>query len=147
MIQKFWIDGKLPSLNEYINACSSHAQVGGKFKKRWKEYVCLQIRQCRLSPVIQARFDFVWVEKDKTRDKDNISSIGRKIIFDALVHEGILKNDGWRQVVNWTDHFYVSSKRPVKEPGVFVVMDDLLDLNLPSKKFGSEGILDINEFY
>lgn len=38
---------------------------------------------------------YLWVERDRRRDKDNIAAFGRKVIQDALVQMGALRNDGW----------------------------------------------------
>ena len=55
---------------------------------------------------------YKWYEPDRRRDKDNISSFGRKVIQDALVNCKIIKNDGWRYIEGFEDHFYVDSKKP-----------------------------------
>lgn len=56
--------------------------------------------------------EYLWVEPDKRRDKDNISSFGRKVIQDALVKTGVLKNDGWKQIAGFSDRFEVDKKNP-----------------------------------
>ena len=43
---------------------------------------------------------------------DNISSFGRKVIQDALVDCGVLKNDGWKNISGFTDMFFVDSQNP-----------------------------------
>ena len=53
-----------------------------------------------------------WYEPNKRRDKDNISSFGRKIIQDALVKAKVLKNDGWGDIIGFEDRFYVDKKNP-----------------------------------
>ena len=138
MIQRLWIDGCLPSLNEYIDECRSHPKKGGAFKKTWQNYVRQHIRSVKIRPVLQARFNFVWIEKNKRRDKDNISSFGRKIILDALVEENIIANDGWNHVVNWTDHFYVFDKDKKNKPGILVLIEDLSDKEIGEDKRGEE---------
>ena len=54
----------------------------------------------------------IWYEKNKKRDLDNISSFGRKVIQDALVDNGTLKNDGWENVVGFSDTFYIDKDNP-----------------------------------
>lgn len=46
------------------------------------------------------------------RDLDNISSFGRKVIQDALVNAAVLKGDGWKHVVGFSDRFEVDKKNP-----------------------------------
>ena len=53
-----------------------------------------------------------WVERNRCRDKDNISGFGRKVIQDALVRCGVLPDDGWAWVLGVSDSFDVSRKNP-----------------------------------
>ena len=53
-----------------------------------------------------------WYCEDRRKDKDNISSFGRKVIQDALVRAKILKNDGWKQIIGFEDHFEIDRKNP-----------------------------------
>ena len=55
---------------------------------------------------------FSWYEPNRKRDLDNISSFGRKVIQDALVDCGVLKNDGWKYVKGFIDEFYVDREHP-----------------------------------
>ena len=56
--------------------------------------------------------EYLWVEPNRRRDLDNISSFGRKVIQDALVDTGVLKDDGWKYVVGFSDKFDVDKKNP-----------------------------------
>ena len=56
--------------------------------------------------------EYHWIEKDTRRDLDNISSFGRKVIQDALVKEGILRNDGWKDISGFSDSFGVDKDNP-----------------------------------
>lgn len=51
-------------------------------------------------------------EPNKRQDKDNISSFGRKVIQDSLVQYGVLKDDGWKHVVGFSDRFEVDKENP-----------------------------------
>ena len=108
------IPGRLPGLNEYINASRSHAQEGGRFKKRSQELVCWYVLKCLGRRTIERPvfLKFTWYEQDKRRDLDNISSFGRKIIQDALVTSGVLHDDGWGYVVGYSDKFKVDKDNP-----------------------------------
>ena len=53
-----------------------------------------------------------WYCADRRRDKDNISSFGRKVIQDALVRAKILQNDGWKDIIGFEDRFYIDQKNP-----------------------------------
>lgn len=56
--------------------------------------------------------EYLWVEPNRRRDLDNVSSFGRKVIQDALVQCGVLKDDGWRYVVEFSDRFEVDRETP-----------------------------------
>lgn len=43
---------------------------------------------------------------------DNVSSYGRKVIQDALVKSGVLANDGWANIIGFTDEFAVDKMHP-----------------------------------
>lgn len=64
---------------------------------------------------------YCWYEKNRRRDLDNISSFGRKVIQDALVKSGVLKNDGWKEIISFSDEFYVDPDNPRIEVEIEVV--------------------------
>ena len=111
MTYKIVIPGRLPGLNELINESRRNRYAGNTMKRDAEFLVKLVARKL---PTLKPPCDFVfdWVEKDKRRDKDNISSGGRKIIFDSLVKLGKLENDGWGQIGNYADRFHVDKKEP-----------------------------------
>lgn len=51
-------------------------------------------------------------EPDKQRDKGNIFSFADKVFQDALQKCGVIKNDGWKEIDNFTHDFYVDKKNP-----------------------------------
>lgn len=65
-----------------------------------------------------------WYEKNKRRDKDNISSYGRKVIQDSLVYSHVLKNDGWKEITGFSDEFFVDADNPRIEVLIREVGDD-----------------------
>lgn len=111
---KITIPGKLPGLNELIDAERTHRQKGAKLKRDAETLVrmCIrsQLRRQRPVPPVKLRYHFV--EPNRRRDKDNISAFAHKVIQDALVKEGVLKNDGWDYVAGFTDTFSVDKGRP-----------------------------------
>ena len=54
---------------------------------------------------------YIWVEKNKSRDKDNVA-FDKKFIQDALVSCGVLKNDGWKNITGFEDSFMVDKDKP-----------------------------------
>lgn len=108
------IPGRLPSLNEYIRECRKNAYAGNQMKQVEQRSCEVFIRHTMKGkrihkPVV---IHYKWVEKDMKRDLDNISSMGRKIIQDALVSTGVIPDDGWKQIVGFTDEFYVDKRDP-----------------------------------
>jgi Holliday junction resolvase RusA-like endonuclease len=97
----------LPSLNDYTAACRSNAYVGAKFKKEVEEVIGWYIKQAVTSktltpPKSAVMLRFEWREKTKRRDADNIAS-AKKFILDALVTNGILKDDSRKYVKGFYD--------------------------------------------
>jgi len=111
---KFVIPGRLPGLNEYIEAERTNRYRAAKLKREAEELVMLcaktGLRGWKAKgPVMMY---YLWVEKDRRRDKDNIAGYGRKVIQDALVKAKTLQGDGWAHIVGFTDDFAVDKKNP-----------------------------------
>ena len=110
---KLVVPGRLSGLNEYIAAERTHRQKAAKLKHREQERVLACIRACKLKRCKQPVFmRYAWYEKDRRRDKDNVSSFGRKVIQDALVLAKIIPNDGWRWIVGFSDSFFTDNQNP-----------------------------------
>lgn len=111
---KLIIPGTLPNLNDYIAAERAHRQKGAALKKQTEHVVMLcarkQLRGVKFDGPVVMRY--TWYEPNRRRDKDNVSSFGRKCIQDALVRVGVLKNDGWGEVDSFSDSFDVDKKMP-----------------------------------
>lgn len=108
------ISGTLPNLNDYIAAERQHRQKAAALKRQTEQTVMWEIKkQLRgvhfTEPVVMS---YTWVEPNRRRDKDNVSSFGRKCIQDALVRAGVLRNDGWNDIDSFSDNFRVDKKNP-----------------------------------
>ena len=122
--QTLYIPGRMPGMNDFLDlakrqgrARSSRGKVWNsynKLKNHWMEVIHWECVKQGIQPVEKASFEFLWVERNRRRDKDNIAGGGRKLILDGLVCAGILPNDGWKQVEGWEDRFTVG------RPGVEV---------------------------
>lgn len=108
------IPGRLHNLNDLIAAERTNRHKGAKMKADDENIVRIAIRLCMGFAVIQkpVRMDYKWVEPNKRRDLDNVSSYGRKVIQDALVKSRVLKDDGWNHVVGFSDRFEVDKNNP-----------------------------------
>ena len=111
---KLVIPGILPGLNEYIEAERTHRQKGAAMKRKAQRIVelCAKTQLRKFHPTGPVWMKYIWYEPNKRRDKDNISSFGRKVIQDALVKVGVLENDGWAYVDGFSDRFKVDKKNP-----------------------------------
>jgi len=110
----FTIQGELPDLNTYINAERSNRYAGASLKKKATDKVVLAIKD--KNTVDRHKFDYVSLEisyfcKDKRKDKDNIA-FAKKFIFDGLQKAGIIENDGWKNVFNWTEYWHIDKENP-----------------------------------
>lgn len=108
------IPDRLDGLNDYISAERTNRHKGAKMKRDNEIIVAVAIRQCMRGVQIEKPvfMEYVWYEPNKRRDLDNISSFGRKVIQDSLVSAGVLKDDGWKYVVGFSDRFEVDKMNP-----------------------------------
>ena len=99
---------KMPSCNEYINACRYNKYKGAKMKKDIQEkmYIYLMKLPQFTKPVT---IDFKWYEANKRRDLDGIC-FAKKFILDALVELGKLKDDNRKNVCGFSDSFYYGNE-------------------------------------
>ncbi len=114
MEYKLVIEGTLPGLNQYQYACRSHFSKGAQMKKQYiamvSAYIYQQLRNVHITKKVKIEYN--WYEPNRKRDLDNISSFGRKVIQDALVDNNILENDGWNNVIGFSDTFFIDSDNP-----------------------------------
>lgn len=111
--KKLIISGRLPNLNDYTKANRTSPVVGNKMKQEQEEYIAEFITE-QLNGVhfVGAVYlHFLWVEKDRNRDLDNIC-FAKKFILDALKKSDVIKTDGWKGVYGFTDDFDVDANNP-----------------------------------
>lgn len=108
------IHGRLPGLNELIDAERRHRQLGAKLKRQAENIVRMYIRQQLrgYKPKTPVTLYYYYYEPNRKRDKDNISAFAHKVIQDSLVKEGIIDNDGWDYVKDFFDRFDVDKAFP-----------------------------------
>ena len=123
MIQQFYIDQKLPSLNQYVKEVGRHYQGGAKFKRYYKEIIWAYYKEARIKPLkMPCRISFEWHEKKggHKRDLDNIA-FAKKFILDSLVDGGILPDDNRDVVTEFVDTF----KLDAEATGVLITIEEL----------------------
>lgn len=87
--------GRLPGLNEMVNANRTCWYMGAKMKKGDQRDIAAdfleQARGRTMKEPCTVRLDFY--EKDNRRDDDNVIGGGCKVILDALTKAGIIMDD------------------------------------------------------
>lgn len=117
MEHRFTIPGSLPSLNEYIAAAGRRQGRHRCDNDMKQKYEMVILRAIRRTP-LPRRFrrpvyiTYIYYEKDRRRDKDNVAGVAHKFVQDALVKAGILENDGWQWIEGFRDEFHVDRERP-----------------------------------
>ena len=92
------IPGKLTTLNEYISANNRSRYIANGLKSVDTQKVEWAIKASKLRPITgKHMFRFDWIRQTRKTDPDNLT-FGAKAIFDALVKQKILPNDGWKYV-------------------------------------------------
>lgn len=94
---------RLPSANQYIDACRRNRYLAAKMKSETEEGIMHYLHGVPHfeKPV---RIHFTWVEKNGRRDLDGCS-FGKKFVLDALVKAGVLTDDSRKYVNGFTDDF------------------------------------------
>lgn len=120
MFYEFVIKGRLDALNEYTQANRTNPYQGARMKQLNEELVMWSIRQQLRNVQIENPIiiHFKFYEPNRKRDKDNILSCGMKFVQDSLVKCRIIKNDGWKEIENFTHEFYVDKENPRIEVGL-----------------------------
>lgn len=124
--QTLFIPGPLPGLNEILAAAKEgrgkHNSYG-RMKEKWDKRIVGHIRIQGIKPISNGRFGFLWIEKERRRDPDNIAA-GKKFILDALVTAGVLPSDGPKNVLGFIgDDFKIAEGE--QRPGVIVKIEEL----------------------
>lgn len=112
MIMNLFINGTLPSLNDYVHAINQNKFTGNKLKKDTQDNIIWFIRMAKLKPLI-GLYDLAitWSEPNKKRDPDNIYS-GVKYILDALQIGGILESDSQKHIRNISNKLQIVKSNP-----------------------------------
>lgn len=106
--QEITIVGKLPSLNEYVEACRRNAHCGARLKCNVEAGIIPQL--AKLTKIEKpVHITFIWHEINKRRDKDNVAA-AKKFILDALQKSGKLINDNNNYITGFTDLFEYGAK-------------------------------------
>ena len=106
---KFDIEGRLPGLNEMIEAAKSHYGAYAKMKQTYTDMVAWLAK--KLPRFEKVALVITWYEPDHRRDPDNIMA-GQKFILDGLVAAGTIPNDSQRHIKGIVHRFRVDKQNP-----------------------------------
>lgn len=124
MEYSFTIDGRLPGLNDLIEADRRDRRAGNRLKQTCQQeiqmYIYRGLKRQRINNPVEIEYRFF--EPNRKRDLDNVSGFAHKVIQDALVASGVLKNDGWSNIIGMRDRFEVDARRPRIEVRIIEVI-------------------------
>ena len=113
MTQKFTIHDRLPGMNDYTAQQRSNKYGGNLMKRHAQKAIEYEIRAAKIKPIKSpVTITYTFYEPNKRRDKDNIAGFAHKVIQDALVSVGIIKDDGWDYITGFEDRFEIDRKQP-----------------------------------
>lgn len=118
--QTLVIPGQICDLNTYIGAERTNRFKAAKIKKDEGELVWALIKQQSLKPCprpVQIVYKFYC--KNKRKDKSNICAFAIKVIEDSLVTAGVLKNDGWDDIIDFSHEWEIDADNPRIEVDIF----------------------------
>jgi len=122
---EFFIPGPLPGRNEAEKAARGHKMAAAKLKEMWTEriafHILVQLGHPKIKPPVF--LSFLWIEKNKRRDPDNIIS-AKKYLLDGIVRAKLIPNDGWKEIFGIQDKWVVGEK-----PGVLVTVSEVTGVN------------------
>ncbi len=115
------LNGTMPNLNDYLHGERIAIRKNGKFTTKGnaikQEYqrkvvsaVRSQLRGIHIDKPVKIYYTFY--EENRKRDLDNISAFAHKVIQDGLVKGGLLANDGWKNIIGFSDDFFVDKDNP-----------------------------------
>ena len=114
MKQKLILNWMPCDLNTYIQKERSNRYLAAKIKKEETEIIAWECRKQGLKKVdYPVAINYLWVVVNRKKDKDNIA-FAKKFIQDGLVMAGILKNDGWNDIVSFSDSFELGKEIKVE---------------------------------
>lgn len=119
----FTIPGVMPSLNEYLAACNRNPHIGAKMKREHTNIACLCIRSGlkRWNTKDKIILHYHIYEPNMKRDHDNVLSTTCKYVQDALIKTGVIENDGWKNIENFTHDWFVDKINPRTEVWIEVL--------------------------
>lgn len=111
MPYQFVIPGRLPNLNDMIDAARANRYASAEMKKANTELVAWCVKRAKIPKMKRATLNITWYEISVRRDPDNVQA-AVKFVWDGLVAAGVLTNDGWKQQGPVTHEMAVDKENP-----------------------------------
>ena len=108
---KLIIPGRLPGLNDMIDAARGNKYEAARQKKENTELVMWYAKKAKLPKMKRVNVSVVWYEPNEKRDPDNVEA-GIKFLLDGLVSAGVLANDGRKQIGTIKHDVLVDKDKP-----------------------------------
>lgn len=109
---KIVIKGELTDFNTYSDAERTSRQKAAKIKKKETYRVAAAFMPYRLAkPKLPISLKIRWICKNKRKDKDNIA-FAKKFLFDGMQQAGVIPNDGWKEIGDWSEEFSIDKNNP-----------------------------------
>jgi len=132
--QLLWIPGVLPGMNDFLEARMKSRRVASARGKRSNAYSDMKkdldglvwgcAKQQQLRPVLCAHFGFFHMRENRRSNPDNFCAGSQKVTLDGLQKAGVIKNDGWGEVLSLT-HWWDVAFEP-RRVGVAVFIGEPL---------------------
>lgn len=87
-----------------VDEAKQHWSNYARMKKEYTGNIALIIQNENIQPMEQCYIIYTWYEPNCRRDLDNIAA-AKKFIQDALIEANVLKNDGWKHIMGWSERF------------------------------------------
>lgn len=119
---RYWKNEKtFPSLNDYIHELGRNPKAGGRIKSKYEGIASDAVRMClkgkKATGLVTLHYIFHEPEKGQKRDHMNVFAFADKVIQDALIKCGVIKDDSPKYVdgSRITHEFYYTSGTPYIE--------------------------------
>lgn len=101
---QIWIPRDLPDLNDVLDKRAAHWSQYSTLKKQVHRDIAWFLQD--LPKDLEAvQLTCLWVTANRRKDPDNLA-FAQKFLIDSLVEQGIIANDGWKQIVPPLMHFW-----------------------------------------
>lgn len=104
---KIVVKGELTDLNKFITAERRNRYDGARVKKENTDFVIWQTKGLEKITHYPLHVHIVWYTKNERIDPDNIA-FAKKFILDALVKNGVIRDDSRKYIKGFSDDFGVS---------------------------------------